>query len=93
MAKLMTPGERIDKAKACIQAARELPEPDSGGWERLSYVAMVKEKLREAFELVKLIQFSPSASPDVKSAAKAVIAEAKTAEEEILKRRKPDDAA
>ena len=93
MSKLMTPAERIDKAKSCIQAARELLEPDSAGWERLSYVAQVKEKLREAFELVKLIQFSPSASPDIKSAAKAVIAEAKAAEEEILKHKKQEDAA
>ena len=93
MAKLMTPPERIEKAKACISAARELPEPDTIGWDRLSYVAQVKDKLREAFELVKLIQFSPSASTEVKAAAKAVIAEAKDAEDEILKRRKPDDAA
>lgn len=93
MAKLMSPIERIEKAKACILAARELPEPDVIGWDRLSYVAQVKDKLREAFELVKLIQFSPSASPEVKSAAKAVIAEAKAAEDEILKRRRPDDAA
>ena len=93
MAKLMTPLERIEKAKFCILAARVLPEPDSAGWERLSYVAEVKDKLREAFELVKLIQFSPSASPEVKLAAKAVIVEAKAAEEEILKRRKPEDAA
>ena len=89
----MTPLERIEKAKACISAAREVQEPAAIGWDRLSYVAQVKDKLREAFELVKLIQFSPSASPEVKSAAKAVIVEAKAAEEEILKRRKPDDAA
>ena len=93
MAKLMTPLERIEKAKACIEAAREIEEPASIGWDRLSYVAQVKDKLREAFELVKLIQFSPSASNEVKAAAKAVIAEAKAAEDEILKRRKPDDAS
>lgn len=93
MAKLMTPVERIEKAKACIKDAREIPEPAEIGWDRLSYVAQVKDKLREAFELVKLIQFSPSASNEVKAAAKAVIAEAKTAEDEILKRRKPDNAA
>ena len=93
MAKLMTPPERIEKAKACISAARELEEPAAIGWDRLSYVAQVKDKLREAFELVKLIQFSPSASNEVKAAAKTVITEAKDAEEEILKRRKPDDAA
>ena len=92
MAKLMTPLERIEKAKACIGAAREIEEPASIGWDRLSYVAQVKDKLREAFELVKLIQFSPSASNEVKAAAKGVIAEAKAAEDEILKRRKPDDA-
>ena len=93
MPKLLSPIERIEKAKACISEAREIQEPESIGWDRLSYVAQVKDKLREAFELVKLIQFSPSASNEVKAAAKAVIAEAKAAEDEILKRRKPADAA
>lgn len=92
MAKLMTPVERIEKAKACIIAAREIEEPESIGWDRLSYVAQVKDKLREAFELVKLIQFSPSASNEVKAAAKAVIAEAKAAEEQILRQGKPGGA-
>jgi Tfp pilus assembly ATPase PilU len=93
MAKLMTPLERIEKAKACVIAARELPAPDSVGWDRLSYVAQVKDKLREAFELVKLIQFSPSASTEVKTAAKTVITEAKAVEEQILKRGRAGDAA
>ena len=93
MAKLMTPVERIEKAKACIIAAREIEVPTSIGWDRLSYVAEVKDKLREAFELVKLIQFSPSASIEVKAAAKAIIAEAKAAEEQILRHGRSGGAA
>ncbi|MEA4811412.1 MAG: hypothetical protein VB108_02435 [Anaerolineaceae bacterium] len=93
MAKLITPLQRIEKARQCIQMARELQAPQSAGWESLSYVAQVKEKLREAFELVKLIPFSPSAADEVKRAAKELIEEAKKAEGQILRPEKKSDAS
>jgi len=59
MPKALSPITRIAQARALIQAARELPVPASAGWEYFSYVAQVKDKLRQAFELVKLIPKSP----------------------------------
>lgn len=88
MAKPMTPEMRIQKARQIIEEARNIPVPESVGWERFSYTAQVKDTLRKAFELVKLISYSPSASAEIKADAKAVIEEASAAEVEILKGRK-----
>lgn len=88
MSKPMTPEERIRKARQIIEEARGIPVPESVGWERFSYSAQVKDTLRKAFELVKLINHSPSASAEVKADAKAVIEEASLAQAEILKGKK-----
>jgi hypothetical protein len=88
MAKLITPTTRIVKARKLIQEASEIPVPDSVGWEYFSYTAQVKDTLRKAFELVKLISYSPSTPAEVKADAKAVIEEISTAETEILKGKK-----
>ena len=88
MAKPMTPEERITKARLIIEEARNIPVPESVGWERFSYTAQVKDTLRKAFELVKLINHSPSASAETKAQARAVIEEVSTAETEILKGKK-----
>jgi len=45
----------------------------------------VKDTLKQAFELVKLINHSPSTSDDIKADARAVIEEIATADKEILK--------
>ena len=88
MAKLITPTERIVKARKIIQQAREIPVPETVGWEYFSYTAQVKDTLRKAFELVKLISYSPSTPAEVKAEAKAVIDEISAAETEILKRKR-----
>lgn len=88
MAKMITPTERITKARKIIQQAREIPVPETVGWDYFSYTAQVKDTLRKAFELVKLISYSPSAPAEVKAEAKAVIEEISTAEIEILKSKK-----
>ncbi len=49
-----------------------------------SYTANVKDNLRKAFELVKLINHSPATPEDVKADARAVIEEISQAEKEIL---------
>ncbi|MFZ3070275.1 MAG: hypothetical protein WA110_04025 [Anaerolineaceae bacterium] len=85
MAKILTPTARITQARRLIQTARDIPVPDSAGWEYFSYVAQVKEQLRKAFELIKLISYSPSTPEDVKAEAKAVLEEISAAEMEILK--------
>ncbi len=88
MAKMITPTERITKARKIIQQAREIPIPDTVGWEYFSYTAQVKDTLRKAFELVKLINYSPSTPPEIKAEAKSVLEEISIAEAEILKGKK-----
>ena len=75
MAKPITPEKRVIKARALIQKARQIPAPSSVGWEHFSYTAQVKDTLRQAFELVKLINHSPSTPEEVKADARAVIEE------------------
>ncbi|HQK43131.1 MAG TPA: hypothetical protein PLV20_05960 [Anaerolineaceae bacterium] len=85
MAKALTPTARITKARQFIQQAREIPAPDSAGWEYFSYTAQVKDTLKKAFELVKLIQYSPGTPPEVKAEARALIESLLSVEKEILK--------
>lgn len=85
MAKPMPPEKRVSKAREFIKKAREIPLPNSVGWEYFSYTAQVKDTLRQAFELVKLINHSPSTPDEVKADARAVIEEIAVAEKEILK--------
>lgn len=85
MAKPMPPEKRVSKARELIKTAREIPVPNSVGWEYFSYTAQVKDALRQAFELVKLINHSPSTPDEVKADARAVIDEIAVAEKEILK--------
>ena len=85
MAKPMTPEKRVSKARELIEKAREIPAPGSVGWEYFSYTAQVKDTLKQAFELVKLINHSPSTPDVVKADARSVIEEISSAEKEILK--------
>lgn len=85
MAKSLTPTARISQARRLIQGAKDLPVPESAGWEYFSYVAQVKDELRKAFELVKLIGYSPSTPEEVKADAKAVMEEIEIAKTDILK--------
>ncbi len=87
MAKAMTPENRIKKARALIEEARKIERPSSVGWDFFSYTAQVKETLRKAFELVKLINHSPATAEEVKADARAVIEEIAEAEQEILGKR------
>lgn len=84
MSRLLTPTQRIAKARQFIQQAREIPAPDSAGWEFFSYTAQVKDALKKAFELVKLIQYSPSTLPEVKAEARALIDSLPAVEKEII---------
>ena len=84
MARPMPPEKRVSKARELIKKAREIPVPNSVGWEYFSYTAQVKDTLKQAFELVKLINHSPSTPDEVKAEARAVIDEIAVAEKEIL---------
>ena len=85
MSKSLTPTQRIATARQFIQQAREIPVPESAGWDYFSYTAQVKDTLKKAFELVKLIQYSPSTPPEVKAEARALIDSLPVVEKEILK--------
>ena len=84
MSRLIPAAERIARARALIQAARDLPVPADGGRGNFSYIAQVKDLLRQARDLVKFIPLSPSASDEMKAEVKQITEEAARADEEIL---------
>lgn len=83
MSRLIPAAERITKARALIQEARELPVPD-GGRSEFSYIANIKDLLRQARDLIKFIPKSPSASEEMKEDVKRIYQEAEQAERDIL---------
>jgi len=84
MAKLILAADRIILARALIQKARDLPVPVEGGKYNFSYIALVKDTLRQARDLVKFIPSRPGATEEIKNEAKKVLAEADQANQEIL---------
>ncbi len=85
MARLITAAERIKRARALIQEARDYPVPDRGGKYDLSYMAQVKGLLRQAKDLVKFIPNTVGAAPEVKAEAKQIMEEADKAGHEIFR--------
>ena len=84
MSRLIPAAERIIRARALIQKARELPIPPEGGRRDFSYIANVKDLLRQARDLVKFISMTPSATAEIKEEVKRIYQEADQAEQEIL---------
>ena len=84
MAKVIPTSERIQKAYALIQKARELPAPEDSGWMDFTYAANVKDIMRQARDLVKFVQFMPNASPETKQEVNELVAAIARAEKEIL---------
>lgn len=84
MSKLIPAAERILRARKLIQKAREVPVPAELGKNDLSYIAQIKDLLRQARELVKLIPLSPSATAEMKEDVKRIFEEAEQANREIL---------
>lgn len=73
MAKLITAVEKIARAKELITQARDLPVPETTGWQDFSYVARVKDLMRQAKDLIKFIPLTAGADPDLKQEAKALL--------------------
>ena len=86
MAHLIPVAERIILARAFIQKAREVPIPAEGGSYDFSYVAQVKDLLRQAREMVKFIPQSAGASVEVKAEAAKVFEEIEQTDRELLRR-------
>jgi hypothetical protein len=84
MAKLIPAAERIIRARKLIQKAREMPVPPAGGRADFSYIANVKDTLRQARDLIKFISMTPSASAEIKADVKKVYQEIEQADKEIL---------
>ncbi len=84
MSRLIPAAERIQRARALIQQARDLPIPAEGGRADFSYIANVKDLLRQARDLIKFIPMSPSATDEMKADVKKIYQEAEQADQEIL---------
>jgi hypothetical protein len=85
MARLIPAAERILRARKLIQQARELPVPADGGKNNFSYIAQVKDLLRQARDLVKFISLTPTATAEMKEEVKRIFGEADQADREILR--------
>jgi hypothetical protein len=86
MSRFIPAAERIVKARALIQQARDLPIPsDEAGRNDISYIAQVKTFLQQARDLVKFISYTPSASTEMKNEVQEIFKEAARADQEILR--------
>lgn len=86
MAKLIPAAERLVRARKLIQKSRDLSVPEGmmGKWD-FSYIAAVKDILRQAKDMVKFISMTPTATAEMKAEVKKIYAEIEQAEEEILR--------
>ena len=84
MSRLIPAAERIVRAGKLIQQARELPVPADGGKNNFSYIAQVKDLLRQARDMVKFISLTPSATAGMKAEVKKIFEEIEQANREIL---------
>ena len=85
MAKLIPASERLIRARKLIQQARDLPVPQDGlGKSDFSYIANVKDLLRQARDMVKFIPQTAGVSVEMKEAVKQIYEEAEQANREIL---------
>jgi hypothetical protein len=84
MAKLIPAEERLLRARKLIQKARDFPVPEGLGKNDLSYIAGVKDLLRQARDLVKFIPMRAGVSAEMKAEVQKIFAEADQADREIL---------
>jgi hypothetical protein len=84
MPRFIPAAERIVRARALIQQARDLPVPLEGGKYDISYIAQVKDLLRQARDLVKFIPDTPSATTGMKDEVKKIFQEADQANKDIF---------
>ena len=84
MAKLIPAAERVVRARKLIQQAREFPIPPELGKNDLSYIAGVKDLLRQARDMVKFIPQTAGVSVEMKDDVKKIYEEIEQANREIL---------
>lgn len=85
MAKLIPATERIIRARKLIQQARDLSVPTTGlGKSDFSYIASVKDLLRQARDMIKFIPQTAGVSAEMKEEVKKVYEEIEQADRDIL---------
>lgn len=84
MAKMIPAVERIVRARQLIQQAREFPVPPELGKNDLSYLAGVRDLLRQARDMVKFIPQTAGVSAEMKEEVKQIYEEIEQANREIL---------
>lgn len=85
MSRMIPAAERIKRARALIQKARDLPVPAESGRFDIAYIAQVKDLLKQARDLVKFIPYTPTATPEMKTEVSQIFKEADLADKEILR--------
>jgi len=86
MPKPITTAEKILRARALIQKAYEVPVPAELGRNDLSYIAQVRDLLRQARDLVKFIPQTAGMSTEMKDEVKKIYEEIEGANRDILGR-------
>ncbi len=84
MPKMIPAAERVKRARDLIQQAREMPIPPELGKNDLSYIAGVKDLLRQARDMVKFIPQTAGVSAEMKEEVKKIYEEIEEANREIL---------
>lgn len=84
MAKLIPASERLERARALIQEARDFPIPEGMGKNDLSYIAGVRDLLRQARDMVKFIPMRAGVTDEMKAEVEKILEEADQADTEIL---------
>jgi hypothetical protein len=84
MSKLIPAAERIVLSRALIQKAREVLIPAELGRNDLSYIAGVKDLLRQARDLVKFIPQTAGVSAKMKAEVKKIYEEIEEVDQLIL---------
>jgi hypothetical protein len=85
MAKLIPAAERLERARKLIQKAYDLPVPEGLGKNDLSYIAGVKDLLRQARDMVKFIPMRAGVSDEMKAEVEQIFAQADKADADILR--------
>ncbi|HRQ22674.1 MAG TPA: hypothetical protein PLF42_04510 [Anaerolineales bacterium] len=85
MAKLIPASDRLVRARKLIQKARTYPVPTEGlGRNDFSYIANVKDLLRQAKDMVKFIPQTAGVSAEMKEEVKMIYEEIEQAAGELL---------
>lgn len=85
MPKVIPAAEKITRARALIQKARDYPVPTEGmGKGEFSYMAQVKDLLRQARDLIKFIPQTMGVPAETKEDVKKVYQEIEDTLRELL---------